>query len=156
MRNKAGNISTPQAQLDHLPTDVADKYFNGLAGSPKLVATTNEAALGQQDSVSPHPYPKKIFNVGEHHIVKAYNTEVRNKIHKVLEGKAWRNIDILRVGHSSVAHENPVVMLITVEPQSLQYSNAMAIVKQCRTILQEEYVEIAPSDSLLVNFTYIE
>jgi hypothetical protein len=110
-------------------------YFFGLSGNPELLArTSHDDFVRLYDGTFPRP--KRVFNVGIHDIVDRYGS-AREAIHEILADVKWSKLDIVRVGYSREAGDNPVVLLITVHTGTITYFKASKAVHACQEILQK-------------------
>jgi hypothetical protein len=98
---------------------------------------------------------KKVFNVGKHPIVQIYDQGPRMEIRTALHDIKWIKIDIVRVGYSNIAANNPVVVLITVEKGNVPFWSAQDSVRKCRQILQR-YIPISRFYFLEANYLKIQ
>lgn len=88
---------------------------------------------------------KSLGPVGRHPIVDLWNDSagsLRQTILEALESVPWVAIDILRIGYngnreSEEKFDQPITLLISVVPESTQWSQGHPVVMRCRTILQQ-------------------
>lgn len=118
-----------------LPTNVKDEY------APKFVArSSQEPFSGLWNDESEGQWRarllKNVFNVGKHPIVYQYDTGIRERIRATLQGIKWISINVVRIGYSDLASDNPVTILITVEPSSVMFGRAHDIVTRAHEILK--------------------
>ena len=114
-------------------------YFEGLSGSPILVARSSTEPYPPPMPINYYPrYPRKmLFNIGHHPIVQQYDQGPRGQILSVLQGLPWYRIDVLRIGYNHAAIGNPIVVLITVRPGGVEYLKGQETVGKCHQILLE-------------------
>ena len=122
-------------------------YFEGLGGSPILVARSSTEPYPPPMPINYNPRtapefssrsPRKmLFNIGHHPIVQQYDQGPRGQILSVLQGLPWYRIDVLRIGYNYAAIENPIVVLITVQPGGVEYLKGQETVGKCHQILLE-------------------
>lgn len=129
-----------------LPDEVKS-YFDGLAGNPKLVARsstypfpptilTRPTALGGFPNYdNGYSRLKMLSNIGPHPIVQIYDLGPRQKILDILQGLPWYRIDVLRIGYYYNSMKNPVVVLITVKAEAVDFITGYKAVQECYEVL---------------------
>ncbi|KAH7153493.1 hypothetical protein EDB81DRAFT_758438 [Dactylonectria macrodidyma] len=150
-------------------------YYYGLPSKSKLVARSSSDPWAFRDNWSTPtadtkeveakrkakmPIEKALGVVGPHIIADLWNVStgpLRIEILQALSGVKWTAIDILRIGYVKIPNsdekpEQPITLLISVEPDSISWSQGYEVVMQCRQILQRHgindvhWVSIAPFD----------
>jgi hypothetical protein len=114
----------------------ATYYFWGLAGNPKIIARTSKTPYVRAFSGT-YPRKKWVTNIGNHPLRAVYNLEVRKSIWNALKSIPWVTIDIARIGYSGKQSVDPVVMLITIKPDSTPWVKAQEAVITCQKIIQQ-------------------
>ncbi|WQF82059.1 Putative peptidase S1, PA clan [Colletotrichum destructivum] len=143
--------------LTRRPTEhERDRFYNGLFSLPKLVARSSFTPFkyGWDDWSSP---TKTLAVVDEHAIVSQWNDEpspLRNQILGILarEKVNWQAIDIVRIGY--VGEEMPVIVSISVLPDTLSWEMGNQVAFHCRNALVEhglDDVHCEIKESMLVN-----
>ena len=117
----------------------ASSFYYGLAGidgsPPRLIARSSEYVFDTPPWIGNFLQEKLMFNVGKHRIIDVYDAHgIRYEVRAMLDKVTWYTIDVLRIGYSSKANENPVVVLITVQRGTL-FWQGHAAVKSCREVL---------------------
>ena len=121
-------------------------YYVDLRGRPKLVARSSnqpwirpwvEADHDGLASPFSHEYAKKqVFTVGKHPLRQKLEGGLRDSVLQVLstlKPKKWISVDYLRIGYEPVEADNPVVILITVEKDQIEYDEAKRVVDEIKT-----------------------
>ncbi|KAH8820086.1 hypothetical protein F5884DRAFT_865733 [Xylogone sp. PMI_703] len=81
------------------------------------------------------PAPKNIYPVGDHDIITGYNNTTRLGVRNCLRDIPWYTIDIFRIGYSTKALENPVVVLITADIASTNVDDAQKAVNDVHNLM---------------------
>jgi len=85
----------------------------------------------------PEPRRKYEFCVGNHPITRIYDAGPRYQIRDALWAIPWQTIDIVRIGTSLTALENPVIILISVPKDSISYITARDAINRCLDVLAQ-------------------
>ncbi|KAI1117150.1 hypothetical protein F5Y14DRAFT_457984 [Nemania sp. NC0429] len=124
------------------------KYFFGFAGNPRLVARTssNRWTEPQQEvdyysSYSIVQVPKRYAAITEGIIIDRWGKDVDLAIIEALKPCAWNYFFPVKIGLERGEYwvpsipSWPTVLLIAVEPDSLQWVDGIAVALECRKIL---------------------
>ncbi len=121
----------PAADYSGLP-----QYYSGLPGNPKLLARSNDDPVPVQRDET-FPLYKQLSNVGSHKIVQIFDSGPREDIRKILHNHEipWLTVNVIRIGYSATAAQNPVVLLVTVKEGTnpLQAQDAASDCRDCLT-----------------------
>ncbi len=83
-----------------------------------------------------HPILKSISNVGSSHlIVHKISPALYDQLHACFGSKKYNCIDVVRIGYSG-SQNDPVVVWIGVDPDSLQPREGLDIALACRRVIQ--------------------
>ncbi|XXH03970.1 Omega-amidase nit3 [Hypoxylon texense] len=144
-----------EAEMTALPRpykpddDERDLYYFGIAGTPKLVARTGHDRWAKQEEEvswdSIRQIPKRYVTIGKGDIASKWTRDVSVKIAEALGGYSWTyffpiRIDLQRTHTTASRAAFPVVLLIAVEEDSLQWEEGIIIALKCREILQESHI----------------
>ncbi|KAK6216566.1 hypothetical protein QIS74_06680 [Colletotrichum tabaci] len=127
------------------PTDTErDWFYYGLLSQPKLIARTSTTEC--RHGISHWSEDRKMLTtVGDHDVVEKWNKEPSSLRDNVLDILIQSNIefetvDILRIGY--IDEEMPVVLLISVLPNTLSWADGDKVARECRTALLAEGLDI--------------
>ncbi|EWZ37540.1 hypothetical protein FOZG_09529 [Fusarium oxysporum Fo47] len=135
--------------------DEISHYYYGLPSRPRLVARTNFADKWKNIKGVEFAPAKVLRNVGRHPIAVLWNDStgpLRRSIIEALIGIDWSAIDILSIGSETDEPKKcPVVLFISVRPDSTSFATCYAIASRCLKILRSHsihdvHVEIKESD----------
>ncbi|KAF5640161.1 hypothetical protein F25303_7187 [Fusarium sp. NRRL 25303] len=139
--------------MDELPAAApirkeACSYFRGLPDSPKLVARSTTTPWNDSGV-----YERLLDLVGKHVVVPLWNDftgPLRCKILEAVEDIDWNAIDILRCGSTDFKDRHlvrPVILFVSVEPESTTWLNGRAVAFRCRQVLRENGIHNVEVDS---------
>lgn len=120
-------------------------YYAGLPSRPTLVARTSTEPWRHRTDGG-WPVYKTLEPVGQHPIVSLWNQSsgpLRYRILGAIDALQWTAVDILRLGYerntnnSDVPLDNPVTLLVSVEPGSTSWSIGLSVALECRHVLGE-------------------
>ncbi|KAF5649146.1 uncharacterized protein FTJAE_1142 [Fusarium tjaetaba] len=133
--------------MDELPATPPSRkeffsYYHGLPDSPNLVARS--ATTPWNGPVNDWDDCGRIFDpVEKHAVVPLWNDStgpVRRKILEAVQDIDWNAIDILRFGSADFKDRHlvrPVILVVSVEPDSTTWLDGRAVALKCRDILRE-------------------
>ncbi|GJC90038.1 hypothetical protein ColLi_12876 [Colletotrichum liriopes] len=119
-------------------------FYYGLPSQPKLVARSSSTLCRfGVDGWSSDPKPLTV--VGEHDIVGKWNDEpssLRNQVLDILtrEKVDWQAVDVLRIGY--VGHKMPVILSISVAPDTLSWALGDQVAGHCRSAPLEHGLDV--------------
>ncbi|KAF9783599.1 hypothetical protein IL306_008893 [Fusarium sp. DS 682] len=117
-------------------------YYSGLPDGPNLVARSSTTPW-KPCPTDVDSFLKLLDPVEKHPVVPLWNDSagpLRRKVLEAVKDIDWNAIDILRCGSS---HEGdhylvrPVILFVSVEPESTTWSHGRAVALKCRDILRE-------------------
>ncbi|KAF5637951.1 hypothetical protein F52700_4654 [Fusarium sp. NRRL 52700] len=121
-------------------------YYRGLPGGPNLVArfttTPWDGPVSDFDE-----YGRILDPVEKHAVVPLWNDSTGPLRCNILEAVAdidWNAIDILRCSSTHYKDRHlvrPVILFVSVEPESTAWSNGRAVALKCREILREHGIK---------------
>jgi hypothetical protein len=137
----------PQEQPTMQPPSEQERtlYYYGLTErvctDPRLVARSSTDPFDDMGYTGawpgPEPRRKYEFCVGNHPIVGIYDAGPRYQIREALHDIPWQTIDIVRIGTSRKASNNPVIILVTVPRDSISYTTARDAINRCLEVLAQ-------------------
>lgn len=135
--------------LSHPPSsEEICRYYNGLPSNPKLVARTSIEPW-KINYVQSYQVLKTLDPVGKHPIVPLWNDSqgpLRQSILEAVDHVQWTALDFLRLGYerieddSGILLQNPVTLLVSVEPTSTSWSVGLSLALKCRDILRQHFI----------------
>lgn len=136
----------------------AQLYYIGLPSEPRLIARTSTEPWVRRSNRGWTLY-KSLEPVGKHSIVMLWNQSLgslRRRILQAISMLQWTAVDILRLRYEPVTNnqdvplDNPVTMLVSVEPGSTSWSLGVSAALECRFILQQYLASLPPYSRLSI------
>ncbi|KAI0441380.1 hypothetical protein F4803DRAFT_576529 [Xylaria telfairii] len=125
-----------------------DEYFHGLSGSPKLVARTGhnrwtkplfESELGGTRKIA--QYRKHYMALYDREILGKWSTDLSMMIITTLDQCRWSYFlpvqTYMRDDHDNQKGKAATILLVAVEPASLQWEDGIKIALSCRDIIRK-------------------
>ncbi|KAF5608529.1 hypothetical protein FPANT_453 [Fusarium pseudoanthophilum] len=137
--------------MDELPAAPPSRteirgYYRGLPDSPNLVARSTTTPWNDQ-GYDKGAYGRLLDPVEKHAVVPLWNDStgpLRSKILEAVEDIDWNALDILRCGSTDVKDRRlvrPVILFVSVEPESTTWSDGRAVALRCRDVLREHSID---------------
>ncbi|KAI0874956.1 hypothetical protein GGS24DRAFT_516147 [Hypoxylon argillaceum] len=120
-------------------------YYYGFAGLPRLVARTSNDRWTKQQHITGWDHlcqiPKRYAPVYQEKIISNWTEDVSLAIIEALNLCSWSYFFPIRIGLQNIifrrgSPEVPTVLLIAVEPGSLEWEEGITVALECRGILQ--------------------